>query len=255
MGDTGDVVAVVTGSASGIGAATVTRLLAMGHRVVGIDLQPQELASDPGFTEVLGDVASEDTWHTALEVARDRFDTDPRVLVCSAGIVRTGTVVDISLQDWKLVFDVIVGGAMLGMRAMIPGMVRQGRGSIVTVGSVDSFLVEQGGAAYCAAKGALLQLTRTVALDHAREGVRANCVCPGVTDTPFFRNGLLALPDGARRRQERAERNPIGRLLEADEIAAMIAFLCSDAASGVTGATITVDGGLSAGFEFSKGPA
>lgn len=247
----GGAVAVVTGASSGIGLATVIRLLAMDYRVIGIDLQGPTGPPDEGLVWVSGDVASDDTWREASDLASSRFGTDPRVLVCSAGVVKLGSVLDLSIQDWRRVFDVVLDGALLGMRATIPGMVRQGGGSIVTVGSVDSFLVERNGAAYCAAKGALLQLTRSVAIDFARDGVRANCVCPGVTDTPFFRNGLAALPDGPLRRQARIERNPIGRLLEADEVAAMIAFLCSDAASGVTGTAITVDGGLSASFEFT----
>lgn len=247
-------VAVITGAASGIGAATMSRLRHMGHRIVGVDVQPPDRTWDSDIGWVMGSVADQATWDQALALAVDRFGQAPQVLVCCAGVVRTGSVVDIPLADWDVVFDVTVRGAMIGMRTLIPPMIEAGGGSIVTVGSVDSFMVEQDVAAYCSAKGALLQLTKAVAMDHARDGVRANCVCPGVTDTPFLRSGLADLPDGSARLRDRAERNPIGRLLEPDEIAAVIAFICSDAASGVTGATIPVDGGLTASYEFKGAP-
>jgi NAD(P)-dependent dehydrogenase (short-subunit alcohol dehydrogenase family) len=245
-------VAIVTGGASGIGAATAEQFLERAVGVVVIDL-PQSVAGKEDESRrawVAGDVRDEATWDAALEVSRMKFSRSPSILICNAGVVRTGKLIEIPLDDWRMLFDVMVMGAVLGMRACVPGMLAMGRGSIVTVGSVDSYMVEQEAGPYCAAKAALMQLTKCAAMDYAREGIRANCVCPGVTDTPFFRRGLAALPDPEDRRRGREQRNPLGRLLEPEEVAGAVVFLCSDAASGITGTAITVDAGLSAGFEF-----
>jgi NAD(P)-dependent dehydrogenase (short-subunit alcohol dehydrogenase family) len=243
---------MISGAASGIGDATRRQFMALGIAVIGIDrLVPYELLSSSGDTAwVRGDVRETATWTQAMAVAHERYGVSPSILVCNAAIVRLGTVVEIALDDWQAVFDVIVTGAVLGMRAAIPSMLERGGGSIVTVGSIDSFMVEQGVVAYCAAKGALLQLTRATAVDYARNGIRANCVCPGVTDTPFLRAGLAQMPNGADRLRERQQRNPTGRLLDPEEVARAIVFLGSDQASGINGSVVTVDAGLSTSFEF-----
>jgi NAD(P)-dependent dehydrogenase (short-subunit alcohol dehydrogenase family) len=248
-------VAIVTGGASGIGAATAEQLLQRNVAVVVIDL-PGAVAGREDESRrawMGGDVRDESTWDAALKVARSKFSLSPSILICNAGVVRTGKIIDVPIEDWRMLFDVMVIGAVLGMRACIPAMLERGRGSIVTVGSVDSFMAEQETGPYCAAKAALMQLTRCTAMDYARQGIRANCVCPGVTDTPFFRRGLATLPNPENRKREREERNPLGRLLEPMEVANAISFLCSDAASGITGSVVTVDAGLSAGFEYLVG--
>jgi NAD(P)-dependent dehydrogenase (short-subunit alcohol dehydrogenase family) len=244
--------AIVSGAASGIGDAARRQFAARGIPVVGIDraIPDDVLSGEDDTTWIEGDVRDAETWEHAMVAAHERHGVGPSILVCNAAIVRLGTVVEIDLAEWRDVFDVIVMGAVLGMRAAIPLMLDRGGGSIVTVGSVDSFSVEQGVAAYCAAKGALLQLTRATAIDFARSGIRANCVCPGVTDTPFLRSGLAAMPNGPERLLERQRRNPTGRLLDPEEVAHAIVYLASDEASGITGAAVTVDAGLSASFEF-----
>jgi NAD(P)-dependent dehydrogenase (short-subunit alcohol dehydrogenase family) len=132
-------------------------------------------------------------------------------------------------------------------------MIERHRGAIVTVGSIDSLFAEQGLVSYCASKGAILQITRTVAVDYARDGIRANCVIMGVTDTPFFRRHLDTASDPDRFVKVREERQPLGRLLTPDEIAATIVFLASDDASGITGAAIPVDAGITTSFDFRTG--
>ena len=132
-------------------------------------------------------------------------------------------------------------------------MIERGRGSIVAVASVNALQAEQGLVAYNASKGALLQLIRTVAVDHARDGVRANVVCPGVTDTPLFRAHLATARDPERFRAAREQRNPLGHLLDPDDVARAVAFLAGDESSGMTGSTLIVDAGLTASFDFRTG--
>jgi NAD(P)-dependent dehydrogenase (short-subunit alcohol dehydrogenase family) len=243
-------VAVVTGAASGIGAATVTRLVEAGYQVVGVDLA--EKASSDKVVYVTGNVAEEATWDHVERLLAER-GWMPSVLVVTAAYLAVGTILDLDEAEWDRTFSVNLKGLIRPVRRLLPGMIARGRGSIVTVGSIDSYMAEQGLASYCASKGAILQLTRALALDHARQGIRANCVCPGVTDTPFFRRHLDSAADPAKFLSVREERNPLGRLLDPDEVARTIAFLASDAASGITGAKIVVDAGLTAGFDFRTG--
>lgn len=242
--------AVVTGAASGIGAATVERFLAEGRTVVGVDLADPPADAPRDVAWVSGDVSRPETWDRVLAVATEAFSELPEALVLNAARHVVGTILETSPEQWAGVFDVNVMGAYHGIRACLPGMQERRDGAIVTVASVDAFQAEQAFVAYCASKGALLQLTRAVALDHAREGIRANCVCPGVTDTPFFRGHLHAADDPDGWLAERVARQPLGRLLAPDDVAAVVAFLASDDASGVVGAMTVVDAGLSTGFDF-----
>lgn len=242
-------IAVVTGSASGVGAATTARLERRGWRVVGVDLQ----ADQPEATvAVQGSVASVDTWRDVEQAARDQIGGTPTVLVFCAAVLHVGSVLELSEEQWQQGFDVNVGGVFHGLRALLPAMIDAGGGSVTTIASVDAFMAEQGLAAYCSTKGALLQLTKCIAMDHARQGIRANCVAPGVTDTPFFRRHLETASDPERFLRVREERNPLGRLLDPDEVAATVEFAALDAA-GMTGSMLTVDAGLSASFDFRTG--
>lgn len=144
-------------------------------------------------------------------------------------------------------------GAVYGVRALLPGMIAAGGGSIVLMGSISGFMAEQGLAAYCASKGAILQLSKVLAVDHARQGIRVNCVCPGVTDTPLFRHHLSQADDPESVLRMRTERNPLGRLLSPEDVAKTVNFLLSDDAAGITGALVPVDAGLSTSFEFRSG--
>jgi NAD(P)-dependent dehydrogenase (short-subunit alcohol dehydrogenase family) len=239
--------AVVTGSASGVGAATVERLSRRGFDVIGVDLH--ESAGTAQSVE--GSVAEPSTWLQVHEAA-SALPAPPTVIVFSAAVLHTGSVLELEPAKWQQTFDVNVGGVFHGLRALLPDMIAAGGGSIVTVASVDAFMAEQGLASYCASKGALLQLTRCVAMDHARDGIRANCVTPGVIDTPFFRRHLETSSDPDQFLHVREQRNPLGRLLQPDEVAATVEFAALDA-SGMTGASLTVDAGLSASFDFRTG--
>jgi len=242
--------AIVTGAASGIGAATVSAFLIEGWEVIGIDLLPVTRA--PGLTTVTGDVAEQTLWDSIRSTMTERGN-GPDALILAAAQLVVGDVLTLDEAQWRRMIEVNLMGPVRAARALLPVMIKRGGGAVVTVGSVDSLLAEQGLIGYCATKGALLQFTRTLALDHARDGIRANIVCPGVTDTPFFRRHLDSASDPAQFLRAREQRNPVGRLLTPNEVAATILFLAGPGASGITGASLVVDAGLTAGFDFRMG--
>ncbi len=239
--------AVVTGAGSGIGAAVMRRLSANGTRIVAIDLQKGKDSDTVAW--IAGDVSQQSTWAALTTTLTERKWT-VSALVAAAAQVFVGNILDLSDEQWARTLNVNVMGLVYATRSVLPGMVARKSGNVVIVGSIDSELAEQGMIAYCASKGAALQIARALALDHARDGVRVNCVSPGVTDTPLLRRHLSSAKDPARLLKVREQRNPLGRLLDPDEVAATIAFLISDDAAGVTGANIVVDAGLTAGYDF-----
>jgi NAD(P)-dependent dehydrogenase (short-subunit alcohol dehydrogenase family) len=202
------------------------------------------------LVSVVGSVVYDETWESARQVAIETFGSFPRQLVASAAVFRVGTTSTLSDVDWQKNLDVNLMGVVRGVRTLLPGMVEMGRGEIVTISSVDGFMATPGNTAYQTSKAALLQYTRSVAMDHARAGIRANCICPGPTDTPGLASGFDTAPDPSALKDEVIERQPIPRLLKPEEIAKTARFLLSDDASGITGATIVVDGGLSAGYDY-----
>ena len=243
-------ITVITGAASGIGGATKDRVLAAGGKVLGVDMIGADETESLAWVQ--GDVADQKTWDKVTEKL-DALGWQPDALVSAAAFLAVGNVLELTDKEWAKTFGVNLNGLVLAARAVLPGMIERKRGSIVTIGSIDSYMAEQGLISYCASKGAILQFTRALALDHARDGVRANCVCPGVTDTPFFRRHLDTASDPVKFLTTREQRNPLGRLLQPDEIAATVEFLIGDGASGITGADIAVDAGLSTGFDFRTG--
>jgi NAD(P)-dependent dehydrogenase (short-subunit alcohol dehydrogenase family) len=238
---------VVTGAASGIGAAVVRRLLAAGSDVVGVDLTAANESDHLAW--VRGSVDQESTWDAVEQVLAARH-WQPTALVTAAAYLEVGNVLELTDDHWARTFSVNVQGLVKPVRRLLPGMIARKKGALVSIGSVDGFMAEQGLISYCASKGAIVQFTRTLAMDHARDGIRANCVCPGVTDTPFFRKHLATASDPQKLLSTRQERNPLGRLVDPDEVAAMVAFLVSDDASGMTGAQVVVDAGLTASFDY-----
>lgn len=243
--------AVVSGAASGVGLATTLRLLARGWRVIGVDLAERPDTLDAGVQWVRGNTARPETWAEALSTAEYSAGA-PTTVVLNAAVLITGSVLELSPEDWHQQFDVNVTGPFHALRTFLPPMIKAGGGSVVTIASVDAYQAEQGLAGYCSSKGALLQLTRCVAMDHARQGVRANCIAPGVIDTPFFRRHLESAAEPARFLAAREQRNPLGRLLSPDDVAATVEHVALDA-TGMTGALVTVDAGLSASFDFRTG--
>lgn len=241
-------VAIVTGGASGVGRSTVELLSSSGVSVVAIDLDWPSDTPEDGVERIAGDVTSDATWAAAGEAA-DRLG-GPSMLVINAAKLVVGTVLDVPEEDFRAVIEVNVFGAMKALKAILPRMIEQGRGSIVGVASTASLYAEQALAAYSTSKGAILQLIRSVAVDHARQGIRANAVCPGAIDTPFFRQHVDSAPDPSAFLKEKVERHPSGRILQPEDVARLIWFLLSDTSIGMNGAAVVIDGGLTATFDF-----
>jgi NAD(P)-dependent dehydrogenase (short-subunit alcohol dehydrogenase family) len=167
------------------------------------------------------------------------------ILVNNAGTGVAAAIVETSVADFDRIMAVNVRGVFLGIRAVIPGMLRRGGGIIVNVASAVAVRAVPDRAAYVAYKGAVLALTKAVALDHMTQGIRCNAVAPGVVDSPWFASILADAPDPAAARDAMRTRQPLGRMGQPDEIAAAVMYLCSDEARLVNGACLFVDGGFS----------
>ena len=234
--------AVVTGAASGIGAATVERLRSDGAIVAGVDRDLERLAAVELESRHIADVADWAGLRGAIDAAAAAL-SGLDIAVASAGIALRGTVADTEPEEWERTFAVNVRGVYLTGKAVIPHLRRSGGGAIVNVASQLGLVAAANAAAYCASKGAVVQLTRAMAVDHGGEGIRVNCVCPGPTDTPLLEPyfGAATDPAAERRRYEQAQLH--GRLVTAAEIADAVAYLCSPRAGSTVGAALVVDGG------------
>jgi len=234
-------IAVVTGAASGMGAATARLLTDAGATVLGADL-----AATPAIA-LVGDVADSAFCDVAVAQAvalHGRID----IVVNAAGVIVRADAPATDDEAWHRQMRVNVDGTFFMCRAAIRQMRLQGSGVIVNFGSIWGSAGGKGHVAYATAKGAVHNLTRSLALDHSREGIRVNAVCPGEVDTPMLRGAGRAVPLTDAQLAEMADRVvPNGRLAQPDEIGRVVVFLCSDAASYMTGALVSVDGGWSAG--------
>jgi NAD(P)-dependent dehydrogenase (short-subunit alcohol dehydrogenase family) len=230
--------AIVTGAASGIGRATVDRLVAEGATVVAVDVRPPGIESDR-VVELVGDVAEAATAERAVATAVEATGA-LHVLANVAGILRTARTHEHAVDVWDQVLAVNLTGTFLACRAAIPALLHAGGGTIVNTGSTAALAGHPWAAAYSASKGGVVALTRTIAVEYAKDGIRANCVCPGSIDTPI--TGDFDIPDGVDTRLLRrimALDHPRGP----DTVAAAIAYLASDDAAHVNGETLRVDGG------------
>jgi NAD(P)-dependent dehydrogenase (short-subunit alcohol dehydrogenase family) len=238
-------VALVTGAASGIGAATVRELAEQGAHVGALDLDRDAAAAVAGDAAAFAcDVRDGEACRAAVTGVAERFG-GLDIVVNSAGVIRYGRVDEISEEDWDFQLDTNLRGVFLICRQAIPLLRERGGGAIVNVASTQAFASQEVVPAYSASKGAVVALTRTMALDHARDGIRVNGVGPGSVDTAMLRwaAGVFSPDDPDAAIDRWGESHPIGRVIGADEVARVIAFLASDAASAVTGATYLVDGG------------
>ena len=233
--------AIVTGGASGIGLATVRLLASRGAQVAVLDLDPSGI-EDPqlGYR---ADVADDASVRTAVAAAAaDLGGLD--ILVNNAGIGAVGTVEDNPDEQWLRVLDVNVLGMVRTTRAALPHLRASAHAAAVNTCSIAATAGLPQRALYSASKGAVLALTLAMAADHVREGVRVNCVNPGTADTPWVGRLLDAATDPAAERAALNARQPMGRLVSADEVAAAIVYLASPAAASVTGTALAVDGGM-----------
>ncbi|MER7889951.1 SDR family oxidoreductase [Micromonospora sp. NPDC094482] len=233
--------AVVTGGASGIGLATATLLAARGARVACLDLRPEDVPEP--LLGLAADVTDDVSVRAAVAAAaRSLGGID--VLVNNAGIGASGTVEANSDEEWHRVFDVNVVGIVRVTRAALPHLRASAHAAIVNTCSIAASAGLPQRALYSASKGAVQALTLAMAADHVREGVRVNCVNPGTADTPWVRRLLDAADDPAAELAALRARQPTGRLVSAEEVAAAIAYLASPLAAATTGSVLAVDGGM-----------
>ena len=233
-------VAVVTGAASGIGAACARALSAGGALTTGVDLVESadvELAA-------AADVTDQGSVDAAVAATVERFGGVDIVVSC-AGIGAVGSATENEIDTWMRVYDVNVLGIVRVARATQPHLVRSAHASVVNIGSIAGHAGLPLRAAYSATKGAVAALTVAMAADGIGDGIRVNAVAPGTVGTPWVERLLDAAPDPAAARAQLEARQPLGRLGEADEVAAAVAFLASPAAAFVTGTILAIDGGMS----------
>ena len=246
-------VTIITGAAGGIGLATAIRFAEEGAQVIAADIKEEGsgetrdgLASDPGGSihRVQVDVSQADQVEDLVASTVDRFGRLD-VIHSNAAIMLDGSVVDLPEEDWDAMFAVNVKGAYLCAKFGIPMMRRSGGGSFIITASANSFYAESDIAGYCATKGAAMQLTRAIAIDHGPQSVRANCICPGWIETPMSQPYLDENPDG---RKFASKIAPLGRIGQPEDVAEVAVFLASDESRFVTGAALIVDGGWTSGM-------
>ncbi len=242
-------VVLITGGTRGIGHATARLFAEQGARVVIIGRDQEkttEAARDVPARGEAGDVSNAEDCERIISRTLSlhaRLD----VLVNCAGIIyRNRTIESISEEEWDITFDVNVKGTFLMSKYALPAL-RKTKGNVVNVSSYVGMVGFAGASAYAASKAAILNLTRSVALDHAKEGIRVNAVCPGSVDTDMIRSAWQQFGDVEKAQKLWAEKHPLGRIATADEVGRVILFLASEDASFITGTALPVDGGITAG--------
>lgn len=242
--------AIVTGAANGIGREIALRFASEGARVALADVDGD--AANAVASEVSTDALVQKTDVSRpeeVEALVERVVSEwggLDVMVNNAGVGVAASAPETSLDDWQFVMSVNLKGTFLGVKYAVPAMRASGGGSIVNMSSIAALVGIKDRAAYCAAKGGILALTRAAAIDHVEEGIRVNCIAPGTVETPWVDRITSGYDDPARAKEAMKARQPHGRFVRPEEIAAMAAYLASDEAGSVVGACMTVDGGMSA---------
>ncbi|MFN7992456.1 MAG: SDR family oxidoreductase [Bryobacteraceae bacterium] len=246
-----DTVALVTGAAKGIGGGIADRFAEAGAAVVVFDIdgpgaraKAAALAAHGQALAIEGDVSNEDHVRSAVERTVGEFG-HLDVLVNNAGIEVAGTIPEYTSAQWDRQLGVNLKGAFLFAKYAIPRMRGRG-GSIVNISTVHSFVSYAGNAAYDASKAGMVALTRTLALDHGRDQIRVNAICPGYIDTPLMEEWLAAVADRDETMRQVMAVHPLGRIGTPRDIAEAALFLASDAASFISGTTLVVDGAMTA---------
>jgi NAD(P)-dependent dehydrogenase (short-subunit alcohol dehydrogenase family) len=245
--------AIVTGAGTGIGRAIALALARQGAQVAVAGRRREKLEEVAQDIQRAGgqalvtvcDVSSEADSQRAVKDAELAFGR-VNVLVNNAGALSVSTVEGISLEEWDRLMATNLKGPFLMSRAVLPAMRRAGGGAIVNVGSVLGLVAMKDRAAYCASKGGVTMLTKAMALDHAQEKIRVNCICPAIVETDLIGELFSKSEEGRRARDGRLATLPLGRFGKPDDIAELAVFLASEESSWMTGTTIPVDGGLTA---------
>jgi NAD(P)-dependent dehydrogenase (short-subunit alcohol dehydrogenase family) len=247
-------VAVITGAGGGIGRACALEFAHQGARVVIADingpgaretLQQIQAAGGDGLA-VETDVADPSSAQKLVAAALQAY-SQVDVLLNDAAIQVNKTVEDTTVEEWNREMAVNLGGIFLGSKYFLPHL-RKTRGNIINMASVNGFFVEPMCAGYCATKGAIIALTKAMAIDHGKDGIRVNCICPGYIDAGLAWGYFEAQPDPAAARTAAGKLHALGRIGKPEEVARVAAFLASDDASFMTGSAVVVDGGFGSGL-------
>ncbi len=242
--------AIVTGGASGIGLATAQLFAEEGAAVVIADIDAEQgkraeqniNAGGGRAAFVPCNVALAADCQRTVKIAVERFGRLD-IVFNNAGIIRRADVIGTTEEEWDRVMDVNVKSIFLMSKYAVPEIVKQGGGSIVNAGSGWGVKGGRNAVSYCASKGAVVNMTRAMAIDHGPQNIRVNCICPGDTDTPMLRNEAKQLGQAEEKFMAEAAERPLHRFAQPIEIAQSVLYLVSDAASYVTGAVLAVDGG------------
>jgi NAD(P)-dependent dehydrogenase (short-subunit alcohol dehydrogenase family) len=245
--------AVITGGGTGIGQAIALAFASEGAQVAIAGRRKEKLDETVRLLQQAGcpslalecDVTKAADTERLVKSAEDAFGK-MTVLVNNAGTLSVSTVETIAEDDWDQVMATNIKGLFLMSRAALPAMRRAGGGSIINVGSVLGIVAIRDRAAYCASKGAVSMLTRAMALDHAQDKIRVNCVCPSIVESDMTRNLFAETEPGRQARESRLDSIPLGRFGKPSDIAGLAVFLASEESSWMTGTVIPVDGGVTA---------
>jgi len=245
--------AVITGGGTGIGQAIALAFAREGAQVVVAGRRKEKLDETLHLLQQAGcsalalecDVTKAAETQRVVKSAEDAFGK-VNVLVNNAGALSVSTVENITEEDWDRVMATNVKGPFLMSRAALPAMRRAGGGSIINVGSVLGIVAIRDRAAYCASKGGVSMLTKAMALDHAQDNIRVNCVCPSIVESDMTRNLFAETEIGRQARESRLASIPLGRFGKPADIAGLTVFLASEESSWMTGTVIPVDGGVTA---------
>ncbi|ODS59473.1 MAG: short-chain dehydrogenase [Acidobacteria bacterium SCN 69-37] len=245
--------ALVTGAGSGIGEATAVALASRGAVVVIADrdeingTRVARSIAEAGGTATFVALDVTDETSCASAIARATTEGPIDILVNNAGIGHVGTIVTTAGSDLDRMYAVNVRGVFNVTKACLGGMIERRRGSIVNLASIGGIVGIRDRLAYCTTKFAVVGLTKSMALDHATDGIRVNCVCPGRVETPFVAARLKEYADPEAAYREMASTQAVGRMARPEEIAAAIVYLASDESAFITGSALIIDGGWSAG--------
>ena len=238
---------IITGGASGMGAASARKFAEAGAKVIIVDINKElaiQVAKDINSSEpIIGDIGDSSFCDQVAKTTIERYRKID-VLVNCAGTIFRANAENTSDQDWHKVMSTNVNGLFFMSRSVIIPMAENKKGVIINFGSIWGSVGSPGVVAYCASKGAVHQITRAMALDHAKEGIRINAVCPGEVNTPMLSTGRESPPTKEDLQKLADETIPVSRLAEPEEIANIVYFLASDKASYMTGSMVTVDGGF-----------
>jgi meso-butanediol dehydrogenase / (S,S)-butanediol dehydrogenase / diacetyl reductase len=248
-------VAVVTGATSGIGREIALRLAGKGASVVAAGRRTDQgeevvaqIRDGGGAAHFVATDVREPNQVERLVAESEEMLGRVDVLISAAGRMSAGTAPDTTIELWRDIIDTDLAGPFYLAKFGIPALVRAGGGSMVIIASELGLVGARDAAAYCAAKGGLVNLTRALAVDHAPQGVRVNCLCPGPVDTPLLRGWFASAPDPAALERDQIGPVPLGRLGRTDEIAEAAIFLASDASSYFVGSVVVADGGATAWY-------